>query len=162
MPWQPQFLFVSCQCGAEGALKPELAASHPDLRPSFSRPGFVTFKLETPCENPAGFQLRSTFARTWGFSVGKVTGSSADELAEATWQLPAVVELVEAHKPSDLHVWERDRVVPGDDGFEPGPTLLAAEVDAALRATSPFDSSPRTMLTTRKPPVSQTSGCSMR
>jgi 23S rRNA (cytidine2498-2'-O)-methyltransferase len=139
MPWQPQFLFVICQCGAEGALKAELAQSHPDLRPSFSRPGFVTFKFETPCENPAGFQLRSTFARTWGFSLGKVTGNSAEELAHATWQLPAVLETIEAYKPGDLHVWERDRVVPGDDGFEPGPTPLAAEVDAALRATSPFE-----------------------
>ena len=140
MPWQPQFLFVSCQCGAEAALKAELSASHPDLRPSFSRPGFVTFKFDTPCEKPAGFQLRSVFARTWGFSLGKVTGDSAEELSAATWQLPAVVVVLEAVKPSDLHVWERDHVVPGDDGFEPGPTPLAAEVDAALRATSPVES----------------------
>lgn len=140
MSWQPQFLFAVCQCGAEAALKAELAASHPDLRPSFSRPGFVTFKFESPCENPAGFQLRSTFARTWGFSLGKVTGNSADELAAVAWQLPAVAEVIEAHKPSDLHVWERDRVIPGDDGFEPGPTPLAAEVDAVLRTTSPLDS----------------------
>jgi 23S rRNA (cytidine2498-2'-O)-methyltransferase len=140
MPWQPQFLFVSCQCGAEAALKSELAASHPDLRPSFSRPGFVTFKFETPCENVVGYQLRSTFARTWGFSIGKVRGNSAEELAAATWQLPAVAEVIAAHKPSDLHVWERDRVVPGDDGFEPGPTPLAAEVDGVLRTTSPIES----------------------
>jgi 23S rRNA (cytidine2498-2'-O)-methyltransferase len=139
MPWQPQFLFVVCQCGAEAALKAELAASHPELRPSFARPGFVTFKLETPRENPAGYQLRSTFARTWGFSLGKVTGSNATELAAATWQLPAVASVLADEKPRELHVWERDRVMPGDDGFEPGPTPLAEEVDAALRASSPVD-----------------------
>ena len=139
MPWQPQFLFVVCQCGAEGALKQELTKSHPELRPSFSRPGFVTFKFAEPCDNADGFQLRSTFARTWGFSLGKVTGTAAQELAAAAWQLPAVVEVFESHKPSDLHVWQRDRVVPGEDGFEPGPTALAAEVDAALREASPIE-----------------------
>ena len=140
MPWQPQFLFVACQCGAEAALKAELALSHPELRPSFSRPGFVTFKFDPPCENPGGFQLRSTFARTWGFSLGKVTGTLAEELAAASWQLPGVQEVLAENKLSDLHVWERDRVVPGEDGFEPGPTALAGEVDAALRATSPVES----------------------
>jgi 23S rRNA (cytidine2498-2'-O)-methyltransferase len=139
MPWHPQFLFVVCQCGAEGALKSELAKSHPDLRPSFSRPGFVTFKFTEPCKNPAEFQLRSTFARTWGFSLGKVSGTSADELAAESWQLPGVQEYLADQKVTDLHVWERDRVVPGDDGFEPGATPLAAEVDAALRSASPAE-----------------------
>ncbi len=139
MPWQPQFLFVSCQCGAENALKQELAASHPELRPSFSRPGFVTFKFSEPCETPDQFQLRSTFARTWGFSLGKVTGGTAQELALASWQSPGVGEMLVDRKLSDLHVWERDRAVPGEDHFEPGPTALAAEVDAALRAASPVE-----------------------
>ncbi len=140
LAWHPQFLFVSCQCGAETALKSEIAHQKIGLRPSFSRPGFVTFKFETPCANPETFQLRSTFARTWGFSLGKVAGSDARELAEASWQLPGVVELLAGHKLNDLHVWERDRAVPGADGFEPGPTVLAGEVDAALRAASPVDS----------------------
>lgn len=140
MPWHPQFLFVSCQYGAEAALKAELTASHPGLRPSFSRPGFVTFKLETPCENPAGFQLRSIFARAWGFSLAKVTWDSAAQMADRVWQLPEVAQLLPAYKPGDLHVWERDRAVPGNGDFEPGPTPLAGEVDAAVRAASPLES----------------------
>jgi 23S rRNA (cytidine2498-2'-O)-methyltransferase len=84
MPWHPQFLFAVCQCGAEPALKQELAASHPELKFSFSRPGFVTFKFAEPCQNAATYQLKSTFARTWGFSLGKVTGNVAHELATAT------------------------------------------------------------------------------
>ena len=137
--WLPQFLFAVCQTGAEGALKNEIASQNLGLRPSFSRPGFVTFKFDQPCENPRGFQLRSTFARTWGFSLGKVAGAQASELATASWQLPGVLEALVAIKPRDLHVWERDRVVPGEDGFEPGPTALAAEVDAALVACTPVE-----------------------
>jgi 23S rRNA (cytidine2498-2'-O)-methyltransferase len=140
MPWHPPFLFAVCQCGAEAALKQELAASHPELKFSFSRPGFVTFKFAEPCQNAATYQLKSTFARTWGFSLGKVTGIAAHELATATWELPEVVAFLEEHPPADLHVWERDRVMPGESGFEPGPTALAAEVDAALRETSPIES----------------------
>src|SRR5262249_30649894 len=113
-PMHPQFLFAVCQCGAEAALKQELAASHPKLKFSFSRPGFVTFKFAEPCENPATYQLKSTFARTWGFSLGKVTGDAAQQLAAAAWQLPEVVAFLEEHPPADLHVWERDRVVPGE------------------------------------------------
>jgi 23S rRNA (cytidine2498-2'-O)-methyltransferase len=140
MPWHPQFLFAVCQCGAESALKQELATSHPELKFSFSRPGFVTFKFTEPCQNPETYQLKSTFARTWGFSLGKLIGDAAHELAAATWQLPDVAAFLEAHPPADLHVWERDRVVPGEAGFEPGPTPLAGEVDAALRETSPVES----------------------
>lgn len=140
MPWSPTYLFVSCQCGAESALKAELAKSHSDLRPSFSRPGFVTFKFDAACENPDGFQLRSTFARTWGFSLGKVIGTNVKDSATAVWQLPGVVEALGEKKLSDLHVWERDRTTPGSDSFEPGPTPLAAEVDAALRANAPMES----------------------
>jgi 23S rRNA (cytidine2498-2'-O)-methyltransferase len=138
--WSPQFLFAACQCGAEAALKAELAERAPNLRPSFSRPGFVTFKFDSPCDSPAGFQLRSVFARSWGFSVGKTTGDNATQLAAASWALPGVAEVLANHPIRDLHVWERDRVVPGDDGFEPGPTPLAAEVDAALRAAAPLES----------------------
>ncbi|TWU21239.1 SAM-dependent methyltransferase [Bythopirellula polymerisocia] len=138
--WHPQFLFTVCQTGAEAALKHEIAAQKLDLRPSYSRPGFVTFKFDQRCENPQGFQLRSTFARTWGFSLGKVSGAQASDLAFKSWQLPAMVEALTAIKPSDLHVWERDRVMPGEEGFEPGPTALAAEVDAALTACTPVES----------------------
>lgn len=139
-PWHPQFLFAVCQTGAEAALKREFTAQNLGLRPSFSRPGFVTFKFDQPCENPQTFQLHSTFARTWGFSLGKVTGDHAGELATASWQLPGVAEVLTAIKLRDLHVWQRDRVMPGEDGFEPGPTALAAEVDAALIASTPVES----------------------
>jgi len=72
--WQPQFLYVTCQQGAEPALKAELAVELPEARLAYSRPGFVTFKLEKPIEKPKQFRLRATFARSYGFSLGKVSG----------------------------------------------------------------------------------------
>lgn len=135
--WRPTFLFVTCQCGAEAALKKELEVQRLGLRPSFSRPGFVTFKFERVCDNPAGFQLHSTFARSWGFSLGNVRGDEVGALATGCWQLPVIVELLKSLPLEDLHVWERDRLLPGDGDFEPGQSSLAAEVDRALRSHCP-------------------------
>ena len=40
-----RFLFVTCQVGAEKAVKGEVAQRWPEFRLAFSRPGFLTFKL---------------------------------------------------------------------------------------------------------------------
>ncbi|RIK79186.1 MAG: SAM-dependent methyltransferase [Planctomycetota bacterium] len=135
--WRPQFVFAVCQHGAEAALKRELASRMPALRPAFSRPGFVTFKLDQPCSQPATFSLHGTFARTSGFSLGSVKGDRLTDLARRLWELPAVAAALPALAISGLHVWQRDERVPGDRGFEPGPTPLAAEAAKALRELSP-------------------------
>ena len=51
----PRFLFATCQLGAEGALKAEVARRC-DFRLAYSRPGFLTFKL--PPDARAGRRLR--------------------------------------------------------------------------------------------------------
>ncbi len=137
--WQPQFLYAVCQCGTELALKSEIAAGPIDARPAFSRPGFVTFKLDTPCANPEQFQLPATFARAFGFSLGKVCGEMTSDLVERAWNLPAVQELLAAQEIADLHVWQRDSAKPGVRGFEPGPTALARAVEELLREHSPVE-----------------------
>lgn len=136
----PQFFFAVCQCGAERALKQEVAAGPIEARPAFSRPGFVTFKLDGVCERPERFQLPTTFARTYGFCLGKVTGERANELAEQVWKLPAIVQLMETVSISDLHVWQRDAAATGERGFQPGPTLLAQEAERVVRQHSPIES----------------------
>jgi len=138
--WPPQFLFTTCQCGVESALKQEIATRFAAARPSFSRPGFVTFKLESPCENPEQFQLPTTFARTCSFSLGKVAGTSTSELAKQVWEIPAVREFVETEKIGDIHAWQRDTALPGAQGFEPGQTLLAQEIERGIREQSPVES----------------------
>lgn len=94
------FIYIACQAGAEAAVKRELASNHPELRFAFSRPGFLTFKVTS--RNPADrFQLKSIFARSYGWSIGAVEsfGSSTDA---AKILLP-----LEAGKFHQLHAWHR-------------------------------------------------------
>lgn len=132
-----QFIFCTCQQGAELALKREAAARAPHLRLAFSRPGFVTFKLNDDAENSPVELPHLTFARSIGWSLGKVQGDELHKLSSATWQLPAVTGIVREAGIDDLHVWERDSALPGDKGFEPGPTPLAIEVERTLRSAAP-------------------------
>jgi 23S rRNA (cytidine2498-2'-O)-methyltransferase len=138
-PWQPQFVYAVCQNGAEAVLKRELAVRAPKLRSAFARPGFVTFKLDQPCEQPEKFALPSTFARTSGISLGSVKGDRLHELAQQVWELPEVVNALGAIEVAGLHVWQRDERSPGDRGFEPYRTALAEEAEHALREVSPIE-----------------------
>jgi 23S rRNA (cytidine2498-2'-O)-methyltransferase len=137
--WQPQFVFAACQHGAEAALKRELGVRAPEMRPAFSRPGFVTIKLPAPCEAPEQFTLPSSFARVFGFSLGTVEGDRLHELARAAWALPDVQAMLGVHPAADLQVWQRDAVAPGDRDFEPGPTALSEEAEQALRESAPLE-----------------------
>ncbi len=121
VPMSSQFLFIVCQLGSEAALKHEVARRHPDFRFSFSRPGFVTFRVPDEVARDRRFELNCTFARTWGFSLGKVVGTDGHQLARDFWK-PCVERypgkaLARFHH---LHVWQRDRELPGDFDFEPG------------------------------------------
>lgn len=117
----PRFVFITCQRGAEPALKHEIAGKWPDWRFSFSRPGFLTFKLPSDHRLPPEFELGAVFARAYGFSVKKV---SADPLAAGQ----EVVVLAQQMGACRLHVWERDLSTPGHRGFEPGITPQALGV----------------------------------
>ena len=122
---KPRFIYVICQRGAEKTLREEVLSNHDTFRLAFSRPGFVTFKVEA---NSLGenFSLKSTLARTWGWSLGKVTGDSAKELVTQITADPQYA------KCSHVHVWERDHTLPGKNGFEPGISPLATEAAAQL------------------------------
>ncbi|MFK7766431.1 MAG: SAM-dependent methyltransferase [Mariniblastus sp.] len=117
-----KFIYVICQNGAESATKLELMTSHPNLKLAFSRPGFITFKIDDLNPLPERFTLRSTLARSYGWSLGKVVGDNATELVA---DLAKTEKLAEAKA---VHVWQRDPVLPGRNGFEPGVSALAREV----------------------------------
>jgi 23S rRNA (cytidine2498-2'-O)-methyltransferase len=108
-----QFIFTTCQVGAEPALKKEISKNHPSLRFAFSRPGFLTFKSNVPLN--LDFELNSIFTRAYGLSITKA----------ALIDAPAAIREVEATlrqgiSPVHLHIWERDQHKPGEEpkGFE--------------------------------------------
>ena len=132
------FLFCVCQVGAEAALKNEVARRYPDFRLSFSRPGFVTFRIPDDVVRDRKFELRCVFARTWGFSLGKVVGTDGHQLARDFWK-----EFVDRYPTEvlpqfkQLHVWQRDRELVGDFDFEPGVTPLADAIGELILEHQP-------------------------
>jgi 23S rRNA (cytidine2498-2'-O)-methyltransferase len=131
MPERPQFLFVTCQIGAEKAVKGELSRRWPDFHFAFSRPGFLTFKLPADCSLEADFDLHSVFARAYGFSLGRVAGDDLDSLARSAWE-------TFSHRPCErIHVWQRDAAEPGEHSFEPAISSAAEDAYAALRTACP-------------------------
>ncbi len=127
----PGFIFATCQFGAEPALKAEIARKWPAFRLAFSRPGFLTFKLPSGVILPDDLDLHSTFARTYGFSLGKAMGANADECAQG------VPKLINGRNFDRLHVWQRDLHEPGFRGYEPGPNELTVEAELAIRRVAP-------------------------
>jgi 23S rRNA (cytidine2498-2'-O)-methyltransferase len=119
------FLFVTCQIGAEPAVKAELARRWPAFRFAYSRPGFLTFKLPYYFKTSEPFALESVFARAYGFSLGKATGK---ELAAQ------VAKLAEGQPYDRLHAWSRDEYPPGEHGYQPGATEAAAAAAEQIRA----------------------------
>jgi 23S rRNA (cytidine2498-2'-O)-methyltransferase len=100
---QPRFYFSTCQVGAEKAVKSEIAKYHSELKFSFSRPGFITFK-EDDDSKPLIKTPKSIFSRLWGVAVGQAKEKEA---------IKTLIESVPAASP--LHVFSRDEFVPGDE-----------------------------------------------
>jgi len=125
-------MFVTCQVGAEPAVKAEVASQWPQSRFSFSRPGFLTFKLPAEIAESETPPLRSVFSRAVGWSLGKVEGANPEELAAAAWHLAR--ERAPGIAFNRLHVWPRDLAPAGHRGFEPGLTPESqAATDALVR-----------------------------
>jgi 23S rRNA (cytidine2498-2'-O)-methyltransferase len=72
------------------------------------------------------FELRSVFARSYFFSLGKAGGASAQELAGEVWKLAG------GRRFERLHVWPRDASEPGYRGYEPGTTEQSRAAREAL------------------------------
>ena len=130
------FIFTVCQAGAEPALKSEFARLWPEFRFAFSRPGFVTFKRPADTPIAEDFQTKSVFARAHGLCLGKVSGESAEAMADELWRL------TEGRKYSHLHVWERRGNLPGERGIEPCVSPLAHSVGKVIVERRPKNSPP--------------------
>ena len=126
-----RFLFVTCQVGAEKAVKGEVAQRWPTFRFAYSRPGFLTFKLPESQFLSPDFNLASVFARAYGFSLGKASQSDPTVAAQQAWNL------LGDRPMRRIHVCQRDRAEPGDHGFEPSITPAAIAAYEALRTACP-------------------------
>lgn len=156
----PKFIFITCQIGAEPAVKAELARKWPAFRFAYSRPGFLTFKLPPQAALADDFDLHSVFARAYGFSLGKATGATEEQRAREVWRLAAGQEF------DCLHVWQRDLHEPGFRGYEPAMTEQAREAErticaadgAVIRRAAGVQSSAgsQSLESKRQPPASST------
>jgi 23S rRNA (cytidine2498-2'-O)-methyltransferase len=118
----PRFLFITCQVGAEAAVKEEMARLWPDFRTGYTRPGYLTFKLPEQRYLAPDFRLQSVFARAYGFSLGNASKEDPAAAAHEAWKL------LGDRPVQRVHVWERDRWEPGELGFTPciSPRAVAA------------------------------------
>ncbi len=133
-----QFAWLTCQRGAEPALKAELARLWPQWRFAYSRPGFLTYKLPPGLPVADDFVLGSVFARATGLSLGK---TMAGDLAERAAQ---AVPLWSGQSVDVLHVFPRDAARTTQRGFTPGRSAEDADAERALLEAWPVGSRPRT------------------
>lgn len=146
------FIFFACQHGAESFLKSEMKAVVPSAKFAFSRAGFVTFRTDESFSAASLNQLPLTFARTRGISVGRTDKEHATDDARVDHVLSALADVDPAIVSSasqesslvssidQIHVWQRDSKIPGDDGFEPGRTERADAVGHMIRERINVDS----------------------
>jgi 23S rRNA (cytidine2498-2'-O)-methyltransferase len=111
----------------------------PTWRPSFSRPGFLTFKLtdEKHLDAERLAERNWTFAHAHGISLGKLTGTQLAELVQQFWENPGIAALASSGVPLDLHVWQREPAAVDDGDLNTYVTPLCEEVEAALRGAAP-------------------------
>jgi 23S rRNA (cytidine2498-2'-O)-methyltransferase len=129
---EPGFIFVTCQIGAEAAVKGELARDWPALRFAYSRPGFLTFKLVGENGLDDRCALESVFARAASFSLGKAAGATIDDRARNVWELAAEL------RPNRLHVLQRDLFAPDHRSAQLAePPPLVSEAEAAIHQHKP-------------------------
>ena len=126
---ESEFIFVTCQVGSESILKQNLAEA--GLRLSFSRPGFLTFKLPRPYSLGEPFSLHDPFARSHGLCFGKIVAASDAEGAARVWDQLSDLRF------NQLHVWPRDRVAASHRNFQPGLTDASRGFEQALLKMAP-------------------------
>ena len=125
------FVFSTCQIGAEFAIKQEFARLFPGVRSAFARPGFISFKAETP--PPKNLSNRSVFARTVVDSLGKVETDSYDQLAMHVWKIVSEHHLF----VNRVHVFRRDLCLVGEQDFEPHLSSELVEIHRYIIGQSP-------------------------
>ncbi len=127
---EPTFLYVICQVGVERQCKERMAERWPDIRFSFSRPGFLTFKMPNG-PLPEGADLENAFVRTSGYCLGKIDVEAVESAGAAFWE-----QFGSKHPFDHIHVWQRD-ARPVGDKFEPFASEAAIAATASIKEAAP-------------------------
>ena len=122
-----QFLYFSCQHGAENFLKHQWCEPNGPFRIAYSSKGFLTLKGQMALSIWSRAIPQAPLIRSRGFILGKFEGSDANQLTDK------VIEQVRDLDWQLMHVWERDNHPVGWRGFEPGNSELAREIASKLR-----------------------------
>lgn len=136
-PWRSvifvdPFVFVVCQHGAELPLK-QRALNTGVWRLAFSRPGLLTLKFAGG-EYKARW-LSTPLVRLSGIGLGPVKGELAEECFEKVWALASKPDANGQQIQWDaIHLFQRDRALPGAFRFEPGPTELCQTITISLES----------------------------
>jgi 23S rRNA (cytidine2498-2'-O)-methyltransferase len=149
-----QFAFMTCQPGAESALKQEVARMEPAWRLAFSRPGFLTFKVPVgqPLSNRKLAEQHWTFAHSHGISLGRLAGTHLAVLAQQLWTHESVSSLTASDEFADVHVWQPSALRSADGDVELKQDPLCCEIETAIRAAAPEKSKLRRAPSMRRRP----------
>ncbi len=122
-----QFLYFSCQHGAENFIKHAWCEPLGMFRIAYSAKGFLT--LKSPMALPLWSRAlpEAPLIRSRGLILGKFEGADADRLMD---QIESAAEGLDWQI---MHVWERDSFPVGFRDFEPGQSLLASEIGERFR-----------------------------
>ncbi len=134
---QEQFVFLLCQHGTEPTLKARWTGENNSFRLAFSRPGLLTLKIaEIPSSAPLlaksnGSSSSVAVPHDWmirlsGLAIGQVK-ESAESSVSAEVLVNQALELAGTDWQA-VHIFARDRDLPGLNGVEPGPTPLCHEI----------------------------------
>ncbi|MGI6400556.1 MAG: SAM-dependent methyltransferase [Thermoguttaceae bacterium] len=155
-----QYVFLTCQRGAESALRREMERRRPDYRFSYSRPGFATWRRPSSesLEKRLAFDassLQLVFARSYSHFVGRVSDRECagdDGSFDQTAAIARVWDLVRSEVIKDaqlgrreplkiarIHVYERDRAKAGFRGYEPCLAPSAFELHRKIYDAAPTE-----------------------
>ena len=109
---EPRFIFVCTQFGAEKVCKKQLMQNYPTLRFAFSRPGFLTFKIDENAKWNDRFHLANIFVRTAGFGGPRCNRDPNALTAQIRGS-------IDAFTGSHIHIWSCDLQISGSRTADP-------------------------------------------
>lgn len=114
----------------QGVLRSELTAETPGgesiYRPAYSHGGFLTWKGNYPTDVWSAGVPRHAMTRASGHIIESFRVETGEASADAL--LDRVLPALLATEADVVHVWQPDEALPGQHGYRPGESALAAEI----------------------------------